>query len=292
MKSILILGAKGTLGQALLQEFSHSDYQVTAWDREEADLTDVSTKEKILNLQPEIIVNATGYNVVDKCEVDSVEKEMAFKINATVPEMLAQIAKDLNAIFVNYSSDYVFKGDKESGYTENDLPDPASIYGESKFEGEKLVQAVGGKYYIIRPSRMFGTAGISIMSKKNFVDIMVGKKDETEIKVVNEERSSPTYAPDLAKFTRVLIEENKPFGIYHGANSGACTWYEWAEEIFKIIGANPKLAAVSGDEFPRPAKRPQFSELLNTKMPPQRSWQDALRAYLDNHEPRRFMVRN
>lgn len=277
---ILILGAKGTLGQALIQEFNDFNYQVTAWDREEADLTDASTKEKILNLKPEIIINATGYNAVDKCEVDNQEKELAFKINAEVPEMLAQTAKELNAIFVNYSSDNVFFGDKESGYREDDLPNPINVYGKSKFEGEKLVQAVGGKYYIIRPSRIFGIPGISAMSKKTFIDIMIDKKNETEIKLVHEEKSSPTYAPDLAKFTRELVESNKPFGIYHGANQGACTWYEWAAEIFKIVGFSPKLTPVPRSGFPRPSKCPMFSELLNTKTPLQRSWQDALREYL------------
>jgi len=109
---------------------------------------------------------------------------------------------------------------------------------------------------------------------------MIEKKDEEEIKVVNEEKGSPTYAPDLAKFTKNLIEQNFPFGIYHGTNSGACTWFEWAEEIFKILGYGPKLVAVSGGEFIRPAKRPMYSALINTKTKKQRSWQEALLEYL------------
>ncbi len=109
---------------------------------------------------------------------------------------------------------------------------------------------------------------------------MLEKINEPIIKAVNEELSSPTYAADAAAFTRSLVEENKPFGIYHGANSGTCTWYEFAEQIFKIIGKKINLVPVKASEFPRKATLPQFSVLLNTKMPPQRSWQEALKEFL------------
>lgn len=280
MKKLLILGYKGTLGQALVAEFNLFGYEVIDWDREEADITSAGIEDKIFALAPDVIINATGYNALDKAETDPKEKEICFAINSESPKRLAAVAKRLDVVFVNYSSDYVFKGDKEDGYTEDDLPDPINVYGESKYLGEKNIQSIGGKFYIIRPSRIFGKPGISTMSKRSFVDIMVGKKNEPEIKVVNEEKGSPTYAPDLASFTRALIGGNKPYGIYHGANSGACTWYEWACEIFKIIGMSPKLTPIPSSDYPRPTKLPQFSELLNTKMPLQRTWQEALREYL------------
>ncbi len=282
MQKILILGYKGTLGQALMVEFNSVDYEVIGWDREDIDITSPDLEDKILVLAPQVIINSTGYNAVDKAESDPKEKETCFAINSEAPKRLVEIAKKMDAIFVNYSTDFVFKGDKEEGYVEDDVPNPISVYGESKYLGEKNVQAVDGRYYIIRPSRIFGKSGISDQSKKSFVDMIVGKQDDAEIKVVNEEKGSPTYAPDLAKFTRMLIKEQKPFGIYHGTNSGACTWYEWAEEIFKILNKNPKLIPVSDSEFIRPAQRPMFSALLNTKTLPQRSWQEALREYLKN----------
>lgn len=280
MQKILILGYKGTLGQALMKEFNLSEYEVMGWDREEIDITADNMVDKILALSPQIIINATGYNAADKAEGDAQEKELCFAINSEAPKKIAEIAKQLDAVFVNYSSDYVFKGDNPAGYTEDEQPNPVSVYGESKYLGEKNVQTVGGKFYIIRPSRIFGLPGISKRSKKSFLDTMIEKKDEQEIKVVNEEKGSPTYAPDLANLTRKIIEEQRPYGIYHGTNSGACTWYEWAQEIFKILGYGPKMVAVSSGEFSRPAKRPMFSELLNTKLPKQRSWQEALREYL------------
>jgi len=109
---------------------------------------------------------------------------------------------------------------------------------------------------------------------------MLSKKSEQEIKVVNEEISSLIYAQDLAKFTRALFEDQKPYGIYHCANLGACTWFEWAKEIFALFGHGPKLVPVPASEFPRPALRPRFCILLNTKMPTLRKWKEALEEYL------------
>ncbi|OGH94985.1 MAG: dTDP-4-dehydrorhamnose reductase [Candidatus Magasanikbacteria bacterium RIFOXYD2_FULL_41_14] len=277
---VLILGAHGTLGQALVAEFNLPEYVVVGWDREEADVESPQIGRRLVTQKPDIIINATGYNAVDWAEANDDEKNACFKLNAIVPERLAKAAKELKAIFVNYSSDYVFKGDKIEGYKENDKPDPISVYGQSKYEGEKAVVAVGGKYYIIRPSRLFGPVGSSRSVKKNFVDIMIAKKNDSFVKVVNEEEASPTFSLDLAYLTRQIIEQKKPYGIYHGANSGRCNWYIFAQELFKILGKQPKLIPVLGCEFPRAAKRPQYSVLLSTKLSPQRSWQEALEVYL------------
>ena len=151
---------------------------------------------------------------------------------------------------------------------------------------DKILKLTTDKFYLIRLSRLFGLAGESAMTKKSFVDIMLDlviNKNKKELDLVDDEKSCPTYAPDLAKFTKKLIEEKKPFGIYHGANSGVCTWYEFAKEIFKIKNLAVKCNPVPADKFPRPAKRPNFSELINTKVNKQRNWQEALREYLENN---------
>lgn len=280
IKKVLILGCNGTLGQALLAEFNLPEYEVVGWDRETADVTSAQIGRKIIAFKPNIIINATGYNAVDKAESDPVEKDNCFRLNVLAPEKLTKAAKKIKAIFVNYSSDYVFSGDKIEGYKESDAPNPVSVYGQSKFAGEKAVSDIGGNYYIIRLSRLFGPIGVGDNIKKSFVNIMVEKQNDSEIKVVDEEEGSPTYSLDLAHFTRRLIERESPYGVYHGANSGQCNWYAWAREIFKILNKSPKLIPVLGSEFPRSAKRPLHSILLNTKTEPQRSWQDALAAYL------------
>ncbi|HCC22798.1 TPA: dTDP-4-dehydrorhamnose reductase [Candidatus Falkowbacteria bacterium] len=275
---ILIIGAKGMLGQELAKVFNDEDLH--QWDREEIDITDrnaVFTKVKAL--APDIIINAAAYNAVDQAEE---ETELAHLVNAVGPKNLAEVARDLHTKFVHYSSDYVFDGTKTDGYTETDTPNPISEYGRSKLAGERFVQTAGGQYYIIRLSRLFGRPALSDGAKKSFVDVMrdLGETKD-ELQVVNEEVSCPTYAPDLALQTKRLLSLQLPAGIYHSANAGACTWYEFAAEIFKTLNKTLHLIPVAGSTFPRPAKRPAYSELKTTKMPAMRPWSEALREYLN-----------
>lgn len=279
---IVILGSKGMLGKALREEFE--DSEVFAFDKEDLDITNENQlRTKIEEIRPEVIINATAINAVDNIEIDANFYKLAEEINGTVVGKLAQICKELNIILVHYSSDYVFKGDNQVGYDEESYTDPVDKYGETKALGEKLLKMTTDKFYFIRLSRLFGKAGESEMAKKSFVDIMLDlviNKGKTELDLVDDEKSCPTYSCDLAKFTKKLLLENKPFGIYHGANNGACTWYEFAKEIFQIKNLHVKCNPVSADKFPRPAKRPNFSELLNTKVEKQRNWQEALKEYL------------
>lgn len=282
-RPILIIGANGMLGLAILHEFSNTDKEVIAWDRGDVDVSELDFSEKIKDINPEIIINTVGYNAVDKAEIDNYEKSLAFKINREAPRLMAEIAKELDSIFVTYSTDFVFAGDKKSGiYKEDDTPRPLNQYGLSKFEGEKKVIDVGGKFYIIRPSRIFGKRGNSSLSKKSFVDIMLKKKDDQDVKVVKNEFGSPTYAPDLALFTCMLIDKQYPFGIYHGSNTGICNHYEWAKEIFRLVQSKIVLIPISSAQFNNPAIRPEKIELLNTKTPLQRSWQEALKEFLNS----------
>jgi dTDP-4-dehydrorhamnose reductase len=128
---------------------------------------------------------------------------------------------------------------------------------------------------------LFGRPALSEGAKKSFVDVMLKLADEKDfLELVDEELSSPTYVLDLAGRTREIIEWKKPYGIYHVTNSGACTWYGWAKKIFELSGESVKIIPVDADKFPRPAKRPKYSVLLNTKLPPMRSWENALEDYL------------
>ncbi|MDD5396741.1 MAG: SDR family oxidoreductase [Candidatus Moranbacteria bacterium] len=309
-KKVLVMGSRGMLGQELVDIFKgDSDYNVTAWDFNNIDITDeVQTKEKISKLKPEIILNATGYNAVDLCEKDKAEFEKAKKLNGKAPGFLAKIAKKLDATLVHYSTDYVFDGmpdvmepegcggscgscrlhegfTPEIGFREDAITIPLQKYGKSKLMGEETVQRFGEKYYIIRLSKLFGKPAKSKTAKRSFFDVMleVGKKNK-EVKVVDEETSCFTYAPDLAKKTKEIIESGKPYGIYHVANSGACTWYEAVVELYKMAKIKTKVVPVSSDEFPRPAQRPYVSTLINTKLNPLRSYKLALREYLKQNK--------
>lgn len=295
------------LGQSLTNIFIKNDYEVVAWDKDELDITDEKeVSKKIKALKPEIILNAAAYNAVDKCEEDEKEFELAKKINGEAPGYLAKVAKEIEATFVHYSTDYVFGAEMptipepagctgscgscglhagfepEIGYIEDDKPAPVNKYGESKLLGEENVKKNGEKFYIIRLSKLFGNPAITKGVKKSFFDVMLeaGKKNKT-VKAVDEETSCFTYAPDLAKKTKEIIEANKEFGIYHVTNSEAATWYDAVEELYMQAGMeNVKIEPVDGDEFPRPAKRPYFSVLLNKKLNPLRSYKDALAEYL------------
>ncbi|KKQ45581.1 MAG: dTDP-4-dehydrorhamnose reductase [Candidatus Moranbacteria bacterium GW2011_GWC2_37_8] len=308
MKKVLIIGANGMLGQELANIFkSDSEYKVTAWDFNKIDITDeTQVKEKISKLNPEIIINSAAYNAVDLCEKDKAEFAKAKMLNGKAPGYLAKIAKKLDATFVHYSTDYVFSGMPEIpepagcagscsscslhegfvpqlGFDENAIPEPVQNYGKTKLMGEDAVQRNGEKYYIIRLSKLFGKPAKSKTAKKSFFDVMleVGKKNK-EVKVVDEETSCFTYAPDLAKKTKEIIESEKPYGIFHVSNADACTWYEAVVELYKMTKIKTKVIPVSSDEFPRPAARPYVSSLINTKLNPLRSYKLALREYLKN----------
>ncbi len=276
---ILILGADGLLGQELKKTFSDLG-EVAAWDKGEVDLTRADeTSGKITAFMPDVMVNAAAYNNVDRAEGE--DAELARALNSTVVGELADICQILAITMIHYSTDYVFDGSKREGYAESEPPAPQSVYGESKYLGERLLKMSGAEYYLIRTSRLFGRSGTSPLAKKSFVDsILEQGRAKGEVDLVNEEFSSPTYAADLARATRRLIEEKRPYGIYHRTNNGACTWYEFGKKIFELAGLNVKVNAISGAIFERAAKRPAFSMLRTTKLPPLRNWEEALAEYL------------
>lgn len=280
---ILILGAQGNLGTQLVQVFK--DYEVLAWDRSEINLLDFeSLIAKLDEAQPDLVINAAAYNVVDKCESLAEEKDLAVKLNAELPSQIATWCHDNHKILVQYSTDYVFSGsDDKKEFNEADAPNPINVYGRTKADGELAVINSQADYYLIRVSKLFGPSGASEFSKKSFFDIMLDLANRNpELSVVDEELSCFTYTPDLAVATKKLIEGKQPFGIYHLINEGAITWYEAVLELKRIAGFEAKVIPVSGDFLNRPAKRPKFSVLQNTKTLPLRSYQEALQEYLKN----------
>lgn len=274
---IIIIGAQGMLGQELAKIFQEE--KPLLWDLPEIDITNENQiKQKILEINPDLVINAAAYNDVDGAEKN---EALATKINGMAVSYLAKTINAIGGILVHYSTDYVFRGDKKEGYKEHELPDPQSVYARSKYLGEQELFKNIDKFYLIRLSRLFGKPALSKVAKKSFIDqILELAKTKSEINVINEELSCPTYAPDLAMQTYKIIKNQKLFGIYHVTNLGVCTWYEFAQEIFTIKKFNVKLNPVASDFFPRPAVRPKYSVLLNTKLPPLRSWQEALREYL------------
>jgi len=281
---IIILGADGLLGGALLESFTTQSTTVIGWDKANVDVTNnAELIAKISPLKPQVIINATAYNSVDRAEQDAIAFALAKSINETAVGNLAKLSNSLGCPLVHFSTDYVFDGTNKNGYTEEMAPSPQNKYGQTKAGGEALLQRYTEQFYLVRLSRMFGRPGKSPGAKKSFVDIMIdaaAANPEKEIRLVDEEVSCPTYSTDLARFVFQLLKNKKPFGIYHGANSGTSTWYSLATEIFRLKQLPIKLIPISNSEYQRPAKRPMFSQLINTKTTPQRLWSEALREYL------------
>ncbi len=273
---ILLLGKSGMLGSCFFDLFKDDrEFELFAYDRSELDVTnkallrDVFTKSK-----PDILINCVAYTNVDLAES---ARDLAFKINAEAVGEMARLCKESGAILIHFSTDYVFSGEKSEGYKEDDEPKAINVYGESKLEGEKLIMANMEKYFIVRTSWLFGKNG------KNFVDTMMklgeqAIKDGTELKVVDDQIGSPTFTNDLCE---AVVKNQLPFGIYHLTNSGTCSWYEFAKEIFRIKNMNVHIKPVDSAQFPRPAKRPKCSILINNKVRSMRSWKEALRIYLE-----------
>lgn len=280
---ILILGAKGNLGQQLVEVFKKNN-EIIAWDRGEIDVSDKTLiSKKIKEIKPALIINAAAFNAVDKCE-EQAGSEIAKKINSLAPGYLAQAALATKATLVHFSTDYVFDGKKRAGYKEDDQPKPINKYGESKRAGEEEIIRLSGrglKWYLIRTSKLFGPRGSSEVAKPSFFDLMLKlSKEKEQLELVDEEQSCFTYTKDLAAAVRKLVDGDSGYGIYHLVNPGAVTWYQAALELFRQAGVKVRVVPVKSDKFPRPAKRPKYSVLLNTKFEPMRDWKDALREYL------------
>lgn len=278
INKVLVLGAKGTLGGQLMRLYP----EAIGWDREDVDVLDSAAfqaKVDALGFLPGAVVNCVAFNDVDGAEE---RPDVAFALNTEVPGRLAQWTKDRGIPLVHYSTNYVFDG-VSGEYRESDAPSPLSVYGRSKRGGEELLARNGGQWYVIRTSVIFGPKGESELSKKSFVDIMVDLSTKRDtIEAVSDEINSVTFAPDLAAATRDLLNASLPAGIYHVTNAGAASWYDLAREIFRITGARTNVLPVPSTRFPRKAVRPAKSILLNTKLPPARSWQSALAEFLSS----------
>lgn len=302
-KKVLILGSLGMLGQELTRVFSDDEkYLATAWDREDIDVTDFVVLEKRLQeMKPDVVVNAVAYNAVDRCEEDNMEFQKALKLNRDVPGRLAELSGSLGFLLVHYSTDYVFDGALEKnkamtgccgggccgaganevGYDETSLPNPLSRYGESKYAGERAVREKAKQYYLIRLSKLFGNPGKSAEAKRSFFAVMLEQAEvKKELSAVDDEKGSFVYAPDLALATKELVESGDEFGTYHLINEGSATWYEAVQELYRLAKKEVSVVPVTSDAFPRPARRPNVSTLLNTKRPKLRHYTEALKEFL------------
>lgn len=291
MKKILQIGTRGQLGWELLRTCAPLG-EVVSLDYPDVDLSDSGgLRELVRSVTPDIIINAAAYTNVDKAES---EPELARAINATGPGVLAEEAKKINAVLLHYSTDYVFDGTKDSPYVETDLPNPLSVYGQTKLEGEQAVAAAGCSYLVLRSSWIYSR-------RSGFVaKVLEWARTQEIIRIVDDQISSPTPAKLMAEITAGLVSgivtnpdgwmlERK--GIYHCACNGYCSRYEWAKEVLRLNSntqtrPDQKLLPALTSDFSTPAERPLRSRLDSSKFEATFSmkiphWLDALKLVME-----------
>lgn len=263
---VLVTGANGMLGQDLCPILEDSGCYVIETDVDSLDITNFEmTKEVITSNRPDLVIHCAAYTNVDKAEED---EQTARKINEIGTENVAKVCGELDIPLIYISTDYVFDGTKNTPYMPDDTPNPQSVYGKTKLAGEKTVQKYCKKFYIARTSWLYGIHG------KNFVKTMLSLNGD--IKVVDDQIGCPTWTVELATGLLKLLE--KPYGIYHVCGSGQTSWFGFAKEIFETANKSVNLKPCTTDEFPRPAKRPQYSVMDNDKLC--RNWKSALKDYM------------
>jgi len=265
--------------------FKGKDEDIIGLTQDEIDVCYIDKCEPvILKIKPDLVINTAAFHKVDLCED---EGEAAFKVNAVGVRNLCEVCLKIDAVLMHFSTDFVFGGDKNRmiPYNEDDCPQPISLYGISKLAGEYIIKYMLKKYYLIRTCGLYGHAG-SFGKGSNFVDLMIelAKKGE-KIRVVNDQVLTPTSSKDLAEKLYELIYTKK-YGLYHMTNTGQCSWYDFAVEIFKLAGISPDLKPISSEEFAAKAKRPAYSVLDNRNLraagiKDMRPWQEALRDYIN-----------
>lgn len=280
---VLVTGANGQLGQDVTKMLAEAGHKVVGFSRAELDITNLEQCDQIISSQkPDIVIHCAAYTAVDAAESDA---DGAYLVNTIGTRNVAISAEKVGAAIVYISTDYVFSGTNETAYVEYDDTDPQTIYGRSKLAGEQMIRDFCSKWFIVRTSWVFGMYG------NNFVKTMLRLgQAQPLLKVVNDQKGSPTYTVDLAKFLLNLISTEK-YGLYHASNSGSCTWFEFTKAIFEEaheqLGLNitAQLEPCTTAEFPRPAPRPANSTLDHLAIRLNRledlpHWRDGLKQFM------------
>jgi len=276
---IVVIGSTGQLGIDLMKALKH-EHETIGLTHQDVEVTDYNSCQILKKHRPDVIINTAAFHKTDQCEEEPIK---TFTVNAIGAKNVATTSREVGATTIFISTDYVFDGSKNEPYTEEDFPNPINTYGISKLAGE-LYTKQNPKHYIIRVASLFGVAGASGKGG-NFIETMMAKAKKNEtISVVDDMWMSPTYTKDAASTIKKIIEAKLPFGTYHATNQGYCTWFQFAQEIFKITNLNPTLTPIKTNQLQMKAKRPQFSALKSIKLPKysikMRDWKEALYDYL------------
>jgi dTDP-4-dehydrorhamnose reductase len=277
----LVTGVKGQLGYDVIQELNRRGYHdIIGIDIQELDITKENNVHLcIVQNNPDVIIHCAAFTAVDKAEEMS---DLCYKVNVLGTRYLTEAANEINAKILYISTDYVFDGAKEGLYEANDKPNPISVYGQTKYDGELEIKKYD-KHFIIRISWVFGKNG------NNFVKTMVRLgKEKDSLNIVNDQFGSPTYTKDLSRLI-VDMAVTEKYGTYHATNEGVCTWYEFTKEIFRLMGITIPVYPITTNQYPTIAKRPMNSKMSKSKLDESgfqrlRDWKMALKDFLNEIE--------
>lgn len=280
---VLVTGASGQLGQAI--QFiakNHSKIKFVFCSSSDLDISNKENCQTVFqNTKPDFCINAAAYTAVDKAESDRDKAEL---INVLGSKNIAEVCNNFDVKLIHISTDFVFDGSNDKPYTETQITNPKGVYGQTKLDGEKAIQQVFSKYYIIRTSWVYSQFG------NNFMKTMLRLASErTALSVVNDQIGTPTNAVDLAEalVQIILSANNQPtndnYGIYNFSNEGECSWYDFAKKIFEINNVSIDLSAIPTEQFPTPAQRPKYSVLDKSKIKTTfgiaiKTWEESLKS--------------
>ncbi len=276
--TVVVFGAAGMLGAVTVREWREHGHTVTALTRADVDVTTAAQVSAIVTaLTPDVVINCTAYNRVDDAEG---APSAALAVNAWAVRSMSRAASGVGAVFVHYSTDFVFDGETDRPYTEDDTPNPQSAYGISKLTGEWMAVEVPA-HYILRVESLFGGN-----ASRSTVDAMLQKFATGQpVQAFSDRTVSPSHVADVARATRLLVEHHAPHGLYHCVNSGCATWLEVAEHLREWSGyPHADVTPVRASDVTLRARRPRFAALSNAKLVaqgiPMPTWQEALRIHI------------
>ena len=276
MKKILVTGSDGLIGTNILPDLS-KQFEIIPATEKQWDILDKKMGDEILRShQPDVLINLAAITNVDGCEDAA---DAAYRVNAEGAGLLADLCEKYNVKLLHFSTDYVFDGTSTRPYAEEDTPNPLSVYGRSKLLGEKKVLEGHPSSLVVRTEWIYGRGGENFITKLTKI-----AREKGKVEVVDDQTGAPTFAQDLAEPVKALITQDKS-GIYHITNGGACTWFQFAKEIFSILHIDVPCLPVGSAQVQRRATRPAYSVLDCSKLRNDtglfmRPWQEALKHYL------------
>lgn len=285
MGKIALIGIDGQLGTDINSHFKKKGIELAGLvGLKDIDICSYEASKRVLKkIKPDMVINTAAFHDVDRCEDEALS---AFKVNVVGVKNLALICDEIDVPLVHFSTDYIFDGEKDSPYVEDDPPRPLSLYGISKLAGEQVIRYILDNYYIVRLSGLYGHAGCVGKGSTNFVESVIKLAEEKkEIKVVNDQILTPTSTIDVSEKLFKLIQTEK-YGIYHMTNTGSCSWYEFACEISRLMKINTKIIPITTYQYGARARRPYYSVLDNfnlrkTGLTDLKNWKEALKDYTE-----------